>query len=278
MAATLFFTAAVRRHFAALRESCRRHGIPFTVLGWGQTWRGFNWKFNLFRDWLRGRPADALVLFVDAYDVLVLRDAAAIHRCYDELTGGTGDRVLFGRENPTGDVLMDLVGRLAFPVCESSIINTGVYVGPAGRILDVLAHVDGHDDARDDQKLMNTACRENHEFFRERVTLDAEGRFVFTAICQRKLGYVTGQCGQHMTLDPTTLRAPTTNEMPCVLHAPAALDMDPYCRTLGLPLGKHRPRIRWIMSNWWPHFVGGTLVLICIAAALTVRIVRSVRR
>lgn len=58
--------------FARLERSCRRNGLPLTVLGSGVPWTGSSLKLRLLRDRLDDLPEDRIVLFVDAYDSLLL--------------------------------------------------------------------------------------------------------------------------------------------------------------------------------------------------------------
>ena len=51
-------------YFRALQESCKRHRMPLTVLGWGQPWRGFNWRFRLMQEALATRPPDLVVMLL----------------------------------------------------------------------------------------------------------------------------------------------------------------------------------------------------------------------
>ena len=244
--------------YAALHASCQRHGLQLTVLGWGERWRGFNWKFHLMREYLAKVPADRLVAFVDAYDVIVLCDAREIVRRFRKLTsGGPEQDIVLGVENPLGDRLVGFVKGIPFRPCGDFIINSGVYMGTAGRLRRMLALLpDGED--KDDQKLLNNACRGwAHSFFQDHAVLDASACLIFNANCTHLSGYVGSIRCRSVGLDPENLVNPRTGKVPCFLHMPGGLDMDPCCRALGLPLGKPRPRVRWRVSNVYPERYGG---------------------
>ncbi|KAJ3331938.1 hypothetical protein HDU76_001767 [Blyttiomyces sp. JEL0837] len=55
-----------------LAEVVSNSGIPFTVLGLGQTWRGFGNRMRLYHDYLLRVPSDRLVILSDAEDVLLV--------------------------------------------------------------------------------------------------------------------------------------------------------------------------------------------------------------
>lgn len=60
-----------------LLESCRANGIHLDVLGLGEPF-SFGKKLNDYLKYLEGIPPDDVVLFIDAYDVLILADEKTI--------------------------------------------------------------------------------------------------------------------------------------------------------------------------------------------------------
>jgi hypothetical protein len=114
--------------FMALRDSCARQGVALDVLGWGETWQGFMHKVRAVRAYVETLAPETLVLFVDAYDALVLCDGAEILRRFDGLVGGAGrrgERVVLGVENPQRDPVMGLIKRIPFGTCGSHTLNSG---------------------------------------------------------------------------------------------------------------------------------------------------------
>jgi hypothetical protein len=142
-------------YFRALRESCERQDLPLTVLGFGQPWRGLNGKFQLVREALARRPPDRIVLFVDAFDVLLLQHRDVLRHRFDTLllTDGGGG-VLFGVENPRGYAACEGVKRRVFGACGAKTVNTGVYMGRVDRLRPLLAalHRANADATADDQR------------------------------------------------------------------------------------------------------------------------------
>lgn len=256
--------------FTALQESCKRRGAQLTVLGWGERWRGFSWRFNLMRSFLRDRPPDQLVAFVDAYDVLVLCNPTEIVRRFTEITSAAGPAVdiVLGIEDQVTSHIVNFLRGIAFRPCGDHIVNAGVYMGRAGRLLEMLALLPT-EDTLDDQKLLNNACQGKHrEFFRRHTTLDKESRLIFNATCDHLTGYIGSIRCRSAGLDPQKLVHPN-GTVPCFLHCPGGIDMDPFCRVLGLPPGKPRPRTLWMITNYWPELLKCictiTIVVLCLA-------------
>jgi len=54
-------------YFPVLQEACKRHRLKLKVLGFGQKWLGFAWRFQLMQEFLQSIPEDEIVVFVDGY-------------------------------------------------------------------------------------------------------------------------------------------------------------------------------------------------------------------
>ena len=61
------------RTYQQLIRSARVNGIPLKTLGMGEIWKGFGHKLLLVREELERHKdaSDRIILFVDAYDVLI---------------------------------------------------------------------------------------------------------------------------------------------------------------------------------------------------------------
>ena len=169
--------------FDALAASCRRTGLaPPTVLGWGEPWCGFMHKVRAVRACVADRPPRALLLFVDAYDVLVLAPAAAdLRRRYDACRG---DRPVVVGVERSADPLSAWLKRYKFGGCAPGrILNSGVYMGPAAALADLLDRwlaVAAATGDNDDQRTLNRLCRDSDhdDWFRRTVAVDDRGDLI----------------------------------------------------------------------------------------------------
>lgn len=59
-------------YFKQLQQTAEDWGYQLTVLGWGQRWKGFEWKIELYLEELESIPSKEPVICVDAYDVVVV--------------------------------------------------------------------------------------------------------------------------------------------------------------------------------------------------------------
>ncbi len=73
-------TVANRMHpnLEKLMISCKENGIELEIIGMGKPYRNNTDKLRMMRSYCRQLPDDDLILFVDAFDVLILADKREI--------------------------------------------------------------------------------------------------------------------------------------------------------------------------------------------------------
>jgi len=65
-------------YFKSLQESAVRHNYDLIVLGYGMKWGGFGWRVHIILDYLKTLPSNEIIMVVDAYDVILLRDSTEL--------------------------------------------------------------------------------------------------------------------------------------------------------------------------------------------------------
>jgi hypothetical protein len=206
-----------------LVDSCRKNGLRLTVLGSGDRWGGYGTKLCLLRGHLRKHPKEKLVMFLDAFDTLLLPCGSRL--IADFLAFGTP--IVFGAEigcwpdrhlrsryppSPTraqrpGDARIAV---LRPPPPFSSpfrFLNSGAFVGYAGAIREALEELDSRPDD-DDQRLFTRYFLDHPE----RVSLDS-GAVIF----QNLFGVGPGDLVVERA-DPVRVKSRITLSEPCVLH------------------------------------------------------------
>lgn len=154
-----------------LKHSCEEFGLYLKVLGMGMFYPGNGLKLLLIYDYLESIPKDDIVLFVDAYDVLILATEDEILEKFRQfkrpfvVSAETNCWPLFSREHE-------------FPYSPTpfKFINTGSFIGHVSHIKKVL---------RDMKPLIAEKCDQHQmaEFFLEnksRITLDNNAELFFT--------------------------------------------------------------------------------------------------
>ena len=69
-------------YLPTLQRSCHQHGFEFDLLGLGKPWQGFGWRLELAVRRAIQEPDDKLIVFADAYDVVMCDSAARLQHMY----------------------------------------------------------------------------------------------------------------------------------------------------------------------------------------------------
>ena len=168
-------------YFPALVEGCERHKLDLQVLGWGQEWKGFSWRWTLLEDYLNSLSPDELVVWTDAYDVIPLQGPHVIA----ERFAAFGKPIVFSVE-PSDDAVSPIVAYARwrqFGACPTKDhLNGGLYMGLAGHLREmirVLRTKVQFKDADDDQRLLHKLC--GMDFFAKHCAVDSQSTLFFNS-------------------------------------------------------------------------------------------------
>ena len=77
-----FITVATHSdfYFPVLKESCLKNNIELIVLGFGEKWKGFTWRFDLLRKYISKLDPDEIIIVGDAFDVIILNTNDIINK------------------------------------------------------------------------------------------------------------------------------------------------------------------------------------------------------
>lgn len=205
-----------------LRDSCRRCGHDLEVYGLGEEWTGFGMKLRLMYEAIKDDPAERVVLFVDAYDVLFLPAGTEILTrflafgapivfsaelaCwpFEDLAGEYPEPAVTDLE-PVDPRIAALRPKppLAVPL---KYLNSGSYIGYAGAVRDALLELSPEDE--DDDQGLFTRYFLDHP---EKVSLDYQASLFHTLF---------GVGAERFVLEsnPLGLRSKITGSHPCLVH------------------------------------------------------------
>jgi hypothetical protein len=145
----------------SLRASAKLFNYELHVLGLGQPWGGFVWRWKLLRDALRTLPAHEPVVVLDGYDTIFTAPAALL---LDEFRKHPAPAVFAGVEHRREHCtwlfwkLTQLFSLLYYGT-QPPLTNAGVLLGRAGALMPLCAtileqaEVSGE---RDDQRILNS--------------------------------------------------------------------------------------------------------------------------
>lgn len=146
-------------YFPYLIESCKKNGKEVEVLGFGEKWKGFNFKFKLMIDYLRRLPENDIVCYIDGYDSICSRELRSLKTTFLELKQKHGCKIIVGEDQTS--FLVGILNRIYFNSCNDKRLNAGAYMGQTKDILEMLQDIqkiNSNDDA-DDQQLLIEYCR-----------------------------------------------------------------------------------------------------------------------
>lgn len=156
-------------YFPYLLESCKRNGKDLTVLGYGEKWRGFNWRLKLMISYLQLLNPKDIVCFVDGYDVICLRNLNELKDEFMRITENSNAKIIIGYNNLEHAYSINKhVTNLFFGKTSNNLsLNAGTYIGHASDLLDVLSLIIdmNSDDDADDQILMTKYCNTYDDYF-----------------------------------------------------------------------------------------------------------------
>lgn len=158
-------------YFPYLKESCRRHGKELDVLGWGEKWEGFNWKHIKMMEYLKSKPANDIVCFMDGYDVLCLRNLNDMEKVFKTIHKRTNCKMVVS-EDISIQAVFHFFGKLKFGTCQNVKLNAGLYIGYVKDILNIIEKIynlNPKNDA-DDQELMTKYCNMNNDIYIDKDT------------------------------------------------------------------------------------------------------------
>ncbi len=134
------------------------------VLGWGEKWNGFVDKYKGVYEYIKNKPDDMIIIFVDGFDTKINRDPKGAV----ELFKKRGYKLLFSR-----DAIDDKIN-IVFGTCKDGItINTGLYMGYVKYLKQFLESM-LKESCKDDQVIANNNCK-NFDF----IDIDKENEIFY---------------------------------------------------------------------------------------------------
>eukprot|EP01038_Epipyxis_sp_PR26KG_P012439 gene12439-16684_t len=118
--------------FCRAIESSIRNNYDIVILGWGVPWKGLSQKLEAAYNYASSIPADDIILFTDAFDVLFAKNASEIH--FDDNNGKYD--ILFSAECGCWPHIIENNGFACFNSYPKSptpyrYLNSGTWIGKA---------------------------------------------------------------------------------------------------------------------------------------------------
>lgn len=162
-----------------LIESVKRNNGELKILGYGQKWRGFNWRNYLVKEFLDTTNPDDIVCVIDGYDILCLRNLNELTNKFVEISNREKCKIIVGLEQ---DVVKQFRfwARSKFGYCKNNSVNAGTYIGYSKNLIEIIKKIISinPNDNADDQYLLTKYCN----IYNDDVYLDMENELFLTLI------------------------------------------------------------------------------------------------
>ena len=162
----------------ALLSSLKAHKYSYEVLGFGKPWKGFETKIENYLEGMRRYAAekgpDALAIFVDAFDVLCIKDSdkllktyterprkhlpivfgaeiACFNNCYKDVLNWYDTHSLLGGRKALEPALRSVNLGKGFMAEKPLFMNTGFIMGPVGKLQEMFTQISETPFEEDDQ-------------------------------------------------------------------------------------------------------------------------------
>jgi hypothetical protein len=197
------------------------------VLGWGEKWKGFQWRFQLMKEFLKTLPDDEIVVFVDGYDVVALGNEATIRERF--LSYKTNILVSIVKNQKTK--LHRYMYSRIFPSCENKNISAGLYMGYVKYLkqmyIELCIGFDCSDTKLDDQQMFLNSCLSNNTFFHENIKMDDDSNIFLNVKTKDTFSNVVDLDDPSLfTIDKKQNKILNSSGMePCFLHGPGEVNL-----------------------------------------------------
>lgn len=141
-----------------LQKTCAEWGVDLTILGMGEKWEGYIFKFKKIVDFLQSLPADDIVCFVDGYDVIVTNDLNELVPTFLKITEREQCKIIVAKDYALPFPFSEIM-KLYFGNCDGQYINSGTYIGYVSNLSQILqTAILTFPNEKDDQKLIVNYC------------------------------------------------------------------------------------------------------------------------
>ena len=153
-------------YFPYLKKTCEGNGKPLEVLGFGEKWKGFNWRFKLVLMYLKTLPLDDVVCFVDGWDVICTRNLNELRDEFIKVKNRENCKIVVSYDHYEYSTLLNKIYvQNFFKKCNGISLNAGLYMGYVSDLIDIISQLQkiNKDDSADDQILLTKFCDMNKD-------------------------------------------------------------------------------------------------------------------
>jgi hypothetical protein len=208
-----------------LTDTIKKNNGNIKILGYGEEWQGFSWRYELMINYLKTLPSEEVVCFVDGYDVICTRDLLELKPVYLELKNKHNCKIIVSHHKIKQSIPYKITNTLYFGTCNKELINAGTYIGNAGDLLTIIQNIFNlsKNNASDDQILMTKYCKKNPTDF----YIDIENEIFFVLDSPYK------EIKNDVIIENKMIKTKYNQTSPFFIHGPGATYLDSILIELG---------------------------------------------
>jgi len=222
------------------------HKINIITLGFGQKWTGFIMKFNLINEYLNNLDNNDIVIFSDAYDVLLLQDSDTIINKFKSFN----KPIVISKDAEHNSLLGIYFQSRIFSKCKNTYINSGLYIGYVWALKLLFDEIYKYKNSNDDQIMLINICN-NSSFFDKYIAIDYDSLLFYTTSGGYGIINFNYTSGIDSDIINNKLIIKKTNQEPSFVHGPGNTNLDLLTNIYKLPSNKSRNKLDkvFIYSN-----------------------------
>ena len=171
------------RMFDLFKQSAENHDIPLDILGMGQQWKGFGWRWTLIEKHLESVDKQELILVTDAFDTVILKNAEEFEKRFKTFNMS----IVFSKD-PNANEFIYLAQYYRWRVFgDDPIINGGTYIGTCSAILKFIKRIK-YTNNTDDQRFLTSLFKMIH------MKIDDDYKLMYHCVAWRKYTPMPDTC------------------------------------------------------------------------------------
>jgi hypothetical protein len=268
------------RYYDSMLDSAKKNDINITILGMGEKWQGFGWKFTKMVEHLEKININEIVMFIDAYDVIFLDNVKKIEEKFLEIKSKNNFKILVGVDLIPNNILHKYAYNKIFS-SNPHKINSGVYIGYAKDIYSVLLNIKKYNDMNkmDDQKMfINEHNKDNSIFYidkKNEIILNIFGNFIDGKPDFEYFDFDLIKDNNNIKLFNRKY-----NTSPMILHGPGNANLDDIILKYNYKLTKKNDesRLKYMFTtikNYYKYFTMEIFMLIIVIILIIIYIINK---
>jgi len=207
-------------YYQSMIDACDKLNLQYKVLGYGEKWENYYWKFTLMKEYLQTLDENEIIVFIDAFDVLPLLPENEILKRFLNFN----KPIVVSSEKLFDNYLMNVGYTDIFSKAQKGYCNSGAYMGYVKYLLKMFETMDERAiNAPNDQIVMSQSW--DTPFFTKYVELDVNSEIFLTLRTNEKYIYTGIMSDDNKYYEVANGRIQWKVQKPAFVHGPSGVNL-----------------------------------------------------